>query len=591
MDLNWSLDELYTSFESDEFKKDFLSFDNGLKDLNLWTKENLNNCNDSIKKIEEFITKMNYIHDLISNLMSYSELQLSVNSKDEKALHNVEVLEGKLPELTEILVRFQKYISEINKSGKLNEIICKSPLLKQHEFYIHEALENSKYLLDEKEEIVIAKMKNTGSSAWGKLHDLMTSTLLVDIEIDGEMKKLPLSTVRNMAYDSDEKVRKNAYEAELKSYEKIAEASAASLNGIKGEVLTVSKMRGYKSPLDEALLISRMDRESLDAMITAIQESLPAFRKYFRKKAELLGHKNGLPFYDLFAPIGNAEMKFTYDEAKDFIVKNFKTFSTKLADYVKNAIENRWVDVEPKEGKVGGAFCCNLHKIKESRVLTNFSGTFSDVVTLAHELGHGYHGHNLNDETALNSEYPMPIAETASIFNETIIKNAALKSATKEQALMMLESEISDSAQVVVDILSRYIFETDVFKRREQSSLSVNEFNEIMLNAQKQTYGDGLDEKYLHPYMWVCKSHYYSADVNFYNFPYAFGLLFAKGLYAEYEKKGEAFVQDYDKLLSVTGKNKIADITKMMGIDIHSIEFWRSSLKMIERQIDEFVAL
>lgn len=591
MNLNWSLDELYPSFESDGFKNDSLNFENGLKELNIWSKENFSNFNGSANKLEEFISKMNYLEDLLGNLMSYSELQLSVNSKDEKALQNVEVLESKLPEMTEIIVRFQKFISGIDKTGKLDQIISQSALLKEHEFYIHEALENSKYLLDEKEEIIIAKMKNTGSSAWGKLHDLMTSTLLVDIEMNGEQKKLPLSTIRNMAFEGNEKVRKTAYEAELKSYEKIAETSAACLNGIKGEVITVSKMRGYKSPLEEAILNSRMDIESLDAMLTAMKESLPAFRKYFRKKAEMLGHKNGLPFYDLFAPIGNAEMKFTYDEAKEFIVKNFTTFSTRLADYVKNAIENRWVDVEPKEGKVGGAFCCNLHKIKESRVLTNFSGSFNDVVTLAHELGHGYHGHNLNDETALNSEYPMPIAETASIFCETIVKNAALKNATKEQALMILESEISDSAQVIVDILSRYIFETDVFKRREQSSLSVAEFNEIMLNAQKQTYGDGLDEKYLHPYMWVCKSHYYSADYNFYNFPYAFGLLFAKGLYAVYEKRGEVFVKDYDRLLSVTGKNKITDITKMMDIDIHSVEFWRSSLKMIERQIDQFVSL
>ena len=210
---------------------------------------------------------------------------------------------------------------------------------------------------------------------------------------------------------------------------------------------------------------------------------------------------------------------------------------------------------------------------------------------MAHELGHGFHGECLKNESILNSNYPMTIAETASTFCETIIKKAAIKDATEKEALSILETEISDCTQVIVDIYSRFLFEKSVFEERKESALTVERIKELMLNAQKEAYGDGLDENYLHPYMWAWKPHYYDANYNYYNFPYAFGLLFAKGLYAEYLKKGSDFVGEYERLLSITGKNKIADITKEVGIDIHDKEFWKNSLKTIEEDIEKFIML
>ena len=434
-------------------------------------------------------------------------------------------------------------------------------------------------------------METTGSSSWTKLQESEVSELLIPLTIKKKKKEYPLSELRNLAYSSDAKVRKEAYEAEINAYPQIENAVAYALNGIKGEVLTVSKLRGYKTPLEMTLCQSRLDKKVLDAMLAAMNEYLPYFRKYFKKKAKMLGHKKGLPFYDLFAPIGNCDMKFTPEEARDFIVKNFTTFSKDLGDFAAYAFDNNWIDMFPKKGKRGGAFCANLHSIKQSRVLTNFTGTFNDVVTLAHELGHAYHGKCLDNETYLNSDYPMPIAETASTFCETIIKNAALKEATKEQALMIIESDIADNAQVIVDILSRFIFEDTVINLRKDGPLSAKELCEIMLDAQSKTYGDGLDKNYYHKYMWVCKPHYYEASYNYYNFPYAFGLLFAKGLYAKYLEEGEAFVPLYDKLLNSTGKNNIADVAKLAGIDIRNKEFFETSLLLIKKDIDNFLKM
>ncbi len=584
MDLNWSLSEIYKSFNSKEFNEDLEKLDYCIKEINEWSTKLIERRDSDVKKLEEYIEKFSDFHTLSSKISSFINLSISTNTKDKDALRYSDILDNKLTEVVEASTKVERWISTISN---IDEIIDKSPLLKEHEFLLKEIIENSKYLLSDKEESIISNMKNTGSTAWSKLKDNLVSSLMV--EIDG--REEPLTVVLNMAYDKNEDVRKKAYEAEIASYKKVEEGVAAALNGIKGEVITVCNFRGYKSPLEKTLIDSRMSEKSLNAMLTAIKESLPIFRKYLRRKAEILGHNNGLPFYDLYAPIVECDMKFSYEEAGKFVEKNFRSFSDRLGDYARRAIDNKWIDVMPKEGKVGGAFCENLHFISESRILLNFGGSFSDVVTMAHELGHGFHGECLKNERVLNSDYPMPIAETASTFCETIIKNAAIKDASKEEALSILETEISDDTQVIVDIYSRFLFESNLFENRKESALSVEEIKELMINAQKEAYGDGLDQNYLHPYMWLWKPHYYDADYNFYNYPYAFGLLFSKGLYSEYLKRGEEFIAQYENLLSITGKNNLVDVARTMEVDIEDIEFWRSSLKLIEENINKFIEL
>jgi len=588
MNQRWSLDNLYESFETEEFEKDFKKCIKEIEQIKKWAETNFGDSEDAGHKMRKYIKTLNGFYMLYTRLLSFAQLTLSVEAKNEKALKTVDILEERATELTKPQVNFQKWLGNISN---INEIIAADNYLKEFKYFIQENIDKSKYLLSDKEEVLISKMQTTGSAAWEKLQELLTSTLLVDISIDGEEKKLPLPIVRNMAYSKDAGLRKTAYEAELKAYLKVDESVAASLNGIKGEVITISKMKGYNSPLERTVLDSRMDMDTLNAMLASMRESLPDFHRYFRKKAELMGCSNGLPFYEMFAPMGDVDIRFSYKEARDYIVDNFRTFSDKLADYAAHAFDNRWIDAEPREGKRGGAFCENLHTIGESRILANFDGSFSNMTALAHELGHGYHGACLIKEEFLNSNYPMPIAETASIFCETIVKEAALESASDEEAFSILENDISDSAQVIVDIMSRFIFESEVFRRREEGSLSVNELKEIMIDAQKQSYGNGLDHDSLHPYMWLCKPHYYSADYNFYNFPYAFGLLFSKGLYAEYMKRGKEFVPDYDRMLSVTGKLDIVDVAKVMNIDIRKADFWRSSLELIRKDIDKFIRL
>ena len=588
MKKTWNLDALYPSFDSEEFQKDFQLLKSKIQEMTEWANENLKDSDRPVEKLIKVIEDQEEVGFLIRKLMSFANLRAATNARDEEATKYMEKINKAITDLTKASVLFDKWLKD---REDLKSLIDSSEKLQEYEFYLMEKHQKTRYLLSEEEEVTIAKMQETGSKAWSNLQNVISSTLMVEIELEGKEQKLPLPAARNLAFHKDPEVRKKGYEAEQKAYTKIEESSAAALNGIKGEVLTTTKMRGYESPLEETVLKSRIDQKTLDAMLTAMKESLPKFREYYKRKGEILGHNNGLPLYDMFAPIGEADMSFTYEEARDFVLKNFKTFSPQLEKFTKKAFDSEWIDAEPREGKRGGAFCANIHPIGESRILANFDGSFSNMTTLAHELGHAFHGECLKNEHLLNSGYTMPIAETASIFCETIVVNAALKEADKKEAFTILEANLQGAGQVIVDIMARFLFESKVFEIREDHALSVQELKDTMLWAQKEAYGEGLDHNALHPYMWVNKPHYYSAGLSFYNFPYAFGLLFAKGVYAEYLKRGEEFVPEYTKLLKATGKNEIKDVAKMVGIDVQDPEFWRRSLALIEKDIEEFIKL
>lgn len=583
MEYKWSLKELYEGFETDKFQNDFKKLKEEIKKFNEFTKEAFKDTLDAKNKLETYISMVNSFSKY-SVLSAYSFLRLSVNAKDMEASKYSELLDEQFSELTSSDYFFVNFLKQIDN---LDDLISESKVLKEHEFYLTYNKTQSKYLLSEKEELLMAKLKITGSTAWEKQRDYLTSVLPVKIKDE----IITLSECRNLAYDKNQDTRKKAYEAELESYKQIDSSIAFALNSIKGEVLTNIKLRGYETPLEMTILDSQMDKQTLDALISSMEDYLPVFRKFYKKKAELLGHKEGLPFYDLFAPVGDIDLSFTYEEAKNYIIDNFTKFSKKLGDYAKKAFENSWIDVKPLDGKAGGAFCYGLHPLRESRILTNFTGSFDNVLTLAHELGHGYHGECLNDATYLNSDYSMPIAETASTMCETIIIRSALSKASKEEEALILENYISGILQTIVDIYSRFLFERELFEKRKEGSLSVEELNELMISSQKKAYGDGLSHKYLHPYMWICKTHYYNADANFYNFPYAYGQLFSTGLYNLYLQKGDEFIKQYDDLLLATGKNNLRDIGKIINIETRSKEFWISSLKLIEKDIEKFIAL
>lgn len=576
----WNLDKLYKGFDDSKYLSDMQSLKDLVDEYDKVTKEL--SKGDPLATLKKVIKIKEDMSDL-STLFSYASLRTSTDTKDPDPGSYMGQLMAIYSKTAAPNAAFNSWAVSL---PNLMELVKSDDYLKDYEYLFKNKIEFSKYQLSNEAEAVAAKLSMSGGSAWSTLHGYLTST--VPVSYRGTTINLP--TVRNLAYDSDPQVRFDAYNAEIACYDAIKEPVAHALNAIKLEKISDCQLRGYDSPLDSTLKYSEMKRETLDAMLSAMDEYLPKFHSYLKAKAKALGHKNGLPWYDLFAPMGTFSSTFTPKQAEDYLVTQFSTFDDELTDMVKRAFAEDWIDFFPRDGKEGGAFCASLEPLNESRILTNFDGMFTDVVTLAHELGHAFHNQCLKDQRPLNHDYSMPLAETASTFNECVVMNAAIRDSKSDgEKLALIESQLQDATQIICDIYSRYLFETKVFENRENRFMNSDTLCEYMLDAQKQAYGDGLDHSCLHPYMWVCKGHYYGST--FYNFPYAFGGLFARGLYAQYEKEGKSFLPKYKKLLYTTALATAEDTAKVANIDLTDINFWRDALRTIADQIDIFCEL
>lgn len=581
MKTNWDLTVFYKDFDDPEFKDDLARLP---KEIDAFTAAIAAPAEDEVKKLVSLVHQEEALSNLFERLSLMIGLTLSVDANNKAANAAMAPLMRAVMGSSLASNAFSRYLASLEN---LDAIIDADDELKARAFALREAAEDAKHQLPEALEKPVLKMQLSGGEAFSQLRDKLDATLLVDY--DG--KQIPLSAVRALAYDGDADTRRRAYEAELASYKKIELPMSFCLNNLKAEGETMAALKGYKGVLDMALAHSRMDEKTLEAMWTAIREALPGLREYFKAKGRLLGHENGLPFYDLFAPVGQSTRTYTVEEARALLLDLFGKFCPEMGEMMRTAFDEGWIDMYPREGKSGGAFCSGYYAKNISRVMTNFAGSASDVSTLAHELGHAFNNRMLHHKPIMMTETPMPLAETASTFNETLLISQLLKTATPEEELTLLDSCLTEQTQTMVDIYSRFLFEQKVVAAQADHALDVDELKETMLWAQEQSYGDGLDPEYRHPYMWACKSHYYSTGVHFYNFPYAFGGLFARGLYARYEKEGEAFVPVYCDLLSRFGSDTIANVTASVGIDVTTPDFWREAVESVLVQVRRFVEL
>ena len=578
----WSLDVLYKGYDDEAFRNDFKKMDTLIQRCTQ-AADQLSHT-DETAALHSMLSLLEEFHTLADRVGHFISLKQSTNTSDGRTVSLMNQFSQKFSGITKANARFNRYVAEIED---LDACIEQDALLKEYSYLLHTIKEDSKYLLSDDVEEVLSKMNISGGEAWANLQEYLTSI----VEVDYKKEATTLSQIRNMAYDSDPQVRKSAYEAELKAYDKIRDAVAFSLNSIKAQVLTECELRGFASPLAMTLHNAHMKQETLDALLHTMQSYMPKFHAYLKRKAELLGYKNGLPWYELFAPLGEETKTYRVEEAKEYLLKHFRPFAEDMADMMERAFDESWIDFFPRKGKVGGAFCANLSGVKQSRVLTNYDGALGDIVTLAHELGHAYHGMMIENHRPLNTDYSMPVAETASTFNENIIMNAAIEEAEGQEKITLIENQLQDLTQVICDIYSRFLFEKTVFEKRKDSFMFADELEAIMIETQKQAYGDGLDPDYLHPYMWICKSHYYSSGLSFYNFPYAFGALFARGLIVKYQQEKDAFVTKYRELLKATTISSVEDVAAMADIDLCDEAFWTSCLDTCAQRIDEFLEL
>ena len=581
---HWSLSKLYPSLDSKEFQNDLAKVPALAEKFEAFqTSDNL------LATLKLYIALQEEASDLFGSILLYCHSFISTDSYNTKAAKIASSLAPYHIKTRSAEVRFQKWLAALPEKRWLAFWkSCEAAELKDFRFAFEETRKRALHLMSEKEEALAAKLNQCGAEAWTKLHGIITSRLTAEFETEEGIKRLPVTAIRGYKGSPDPEVRLRAQKTEEAAWKTVEDQLAACLNGVKGSAVTLAKARGYKSPLEESLTLSRLDQETFDAMFLAMRNSFPLFRRYYKAKAKMLGLPS-LRWCDLSAPVGDSSRRYTYEEARDFVLRQFATFHPELEALGKRAFAENWIDAEPRDGKRGGAFCSPVRRLEESRILANFNGSFDSVNCLAHELGHAFHNYCLRNLPSLQRGTPMTLAETASINNEMICGLAAVKEAKSAgEEAYLLENILQSTSSVIVDISSRFLFESEVMEKREHYELTAAELCEIMMRSQKETYGDALDPNHLGPYIWTWKPHYYFSGVNFYNYPYAFGRLFALSLYAIYEKEGAAFVPEYMKLLGDCGRYSPRELAARFGYDLSQASFWEGSLALVEKWVEQF---
>ena len=607
----WNLNSLYPSLNSNEYKNDLAELEKTFSEIH----ELLNaDKNDFSQWLNNYINLLNKEVFLFKTLSAYAYIIYSTDTTNQVYMNNLNLMEKYESQSIQLSIQFSSILAE-NKNS-LEEFYKKYPEKKEYEYVLNEIIEEKNHQMSAKEEELASKMSHTGANAWSLLQEQIISNL------QDENGKT-FNELRNDANEADPELRKSSWEKEIALLTQNRIAFAAALNNLKGEKITLNENRGWKEGIDNALFNSRLSKKTLEALIGAIEDSLPLWRKYFQAKAALLRASNstvsksagtkehpGIAFYDLFAPIsepkalGNTvskesliSKKWTFKEACDYVLKEYYSFSKNMGDFAKNAMENEWIDAQVRPGKVGGAYDEDFPKGHQSRILSNFTGTFSDIITLAHELGHAFHFSCMKDKAPVFFNYPMTLAETASTFAETIVKQDMIANSQDFDQMRILDLDLTDTSQVLVDILCRYYFEESVFQARKTSELTADDFCRLMQEAQEKSYGNGLNDERnednsnyteRHDYMWAVKSHYYITSLDFYNFPYAFGQLFAAGLYQRAKKEGPEFAKTYEELLSLTGNQSCEDLCKKAGFDITNKDFWKSGIDMYAKEVEKY---
>ena len=541
-------------------------------------------------RLRSLLAKLDDLSEQMGDLGAFLNGFVSVDAFDDVAQAEMSTLRNLGVRVRAIDARVTAWIGRLD----LDAVLIDTDL-RDHAHFLRRTQEMAHKQLSDAEEALAAALGPSGGDAWARLHgDLVgKSTITFSHPSSGSEEEAGLARLRVLQADASRDVRRAAYEAELALLDRNAVAFAAAMNGVKGEVGTLARLRGWPSPLAPALFQNGITEAALTALQSAVRASFPVARRYLTAKARFLG-LDRLSWFDLLAPVDVGDpQSFTFAQASAFVQERFDAFSPELGAVARRANDERWIDVLPRKGKRNGAFCMGVPGRKQSRIMLNFGGGLDDVFTLAHELGHAFHNDALYaaGRTPSQARTPMTLAETASIFCETWVAEGLLADADDATRLAILEQDLRGATQLIVDIDSRFRLESFVFEKRAQRDLSVAELDAAMLEAQAATYGDALDPGAMHPRMWAQKPHYYSAGRSFYNFPYVFGFLFGVGVYARYRAEPDGFAARYRTLLSRTGMAPVAELAHGLGIDVESTQFWSDALSVTTSRVEEYERL
>jgi oligoendopeptidase F len=572
----WNLEPLFKGLQSPDFQEAYARLEQQIADLEALFERHAIGPRpmreDDREAFAAIIEQLNAISLSQSRINTYLYALVSTDSANEEAQAQYSLFRKLSVRLQKLRPRLTPWLARLDPEAVRAG---------EYRILLDEARIQAEHLMSEAEEVLAAELSLSGGSTFARLHSDVSSQITARVR--GE--ELPISSLRLLAFNPDEGTRKAAYEAELEAWKAHQIPLAAALNGWKGQQSTLNRKRGWSDDLEPTLFANRITRKALGAMQEVMETSFPSWRRYFRAKARALG-KASLDWWDLFAPVGKGHSRWSWEAGRDFIIEHLASFSLADAEVARRMYALERIDAEPRKGKQVGAYCAHFGG-GESLIFTNYEESFGGVSTMAHELGHAYHNYCLRSKPPLLARGPMTLAETASIMNETIVTEAALRKASEAEQITLLEGNLQDAAQVIVDIHSRFLFERAVFERRRERELSASEFCALIQEAQQATYGDGLAS--YHPYMWAVKGHYYGID--FYNYPYAFGLLFGLALYNKHLELGPGFLSQYEDLLASVGVYPARELAARFGFDLEDPAFWQAGMNVLMERIERFEQL
>ena len=590
--LNWDLDSIFSGGSDSPALNERL--EQLEKQINTYY-QSVNQWDHSVSTNDELTTlikQQETITEGFSQCNSYITALLSANVKDTQA----KLLSGKLYAL---LPRWQSADTILSKkfaeiSDNNWQTLLQTDAFSLIAFRMNEIRRDGHRLLSEAEENIINTLSLDGLNAWSSHYDTIVGTIVIPFEENGKVTDLSAGQAFNkMMGDPDPLVREKLFIAWEKAWQEKTSLLSDTLNNLDGFRLSTYKINGMNDYLQKPLEYNRLKKETLDVMWATIQKNKQPLVDYLTRKANLFG-KEKMEWQDQDAPIILGDLKektFTFDEAASFIIENFQKFSPKMATFAQSAFEKSWIEAEDRPGKRPGGYCTELPETQESRIFMTYSNSVNEVATLAHELGHAFHSSVMWDLPALNRDYAMNVAETASTFAELIVADATLKAAkTKEEKINLLDTKLQNALAMFMNIHSRFIFENRFYSARQEGLVSEEEITQMMVEAQKEGYHDALAT--YHPHFWAAKLHFFIDDVPFYNFPYTFGYLFSLGIYAYANKKGTSFEQEYIELLRDTASMTTEELAqKHLGVDLTKPDFWQAGIDMVLEDINSFMTL
>lgn len=586
----WNLDKIFMGGGK---SSQFLDHMNQLEDLIHELEGSLTSLitplsTNEVTKVVHIIENIGNIRLYLSQATSFITCLLAQNPKDQDAAS----LRGKIAQIES---RFEKELLKVKKifTNTKEDIwgsLLESEELKDYRFILNEWREQADKSLSEGELNLISDLMVDGYHAWGQFYQDLVSSINVKIHRNGKEENLSVGQAINLRSHPNKEVRKEAHYVLENIWKEKEELFSKIINHIVGFRIQVNNKRGIKSAIEDPLKKNRMKEETLNTMWTVISKYKQPFSNYLKRKAEMIG-ESSMKAYNFWAPVTKSKQEITFEEAATLITEHFSPFGTELEGFVKQAFDEGWIEAEDRPNKSAIPFCADFPLTGESRVFMTFSGTFLNVLTLVHELGHAFHNHAMKSVNGLNKHYPLSIAETASTFAEMIIFDAAMKKAnTKEEKLFILDEKLKRSVMNFMNMHSRFLFEQRFYDERNEGMVSAHRLNQLMEKSLNEAYAGSLEQPSI--YSWVWTPHYYITQSPFYNFPYTFGYLFALGIYAKAKEKGKDFEKDYLALLRDSGSMSVEDLVmKHLGEDITSEEFWVKGMELCVKDAEEFIKL